>query len=135
MKDWKIRQEMYHRLSSDLSDDLNSKDIIYRDHRILKDIDDYIMLPKEETGWVYPAKSYVVAVYYAYWLSLDFGEDFYELLDDESLLYNNDPHFVKYSDDPIIYNLFIENLGQPYPESGVIPDIRNYYIKEFLIEQ
>ena len=50
--------------------------------------------------WIYPAKSYAVAICYANWLSQDFKEPFFDLLDDKDLLYGNDPYFKRYSEDP-----------------------------------
>jgi len=135
MRDWKIRQEMYHRLEQDYSDDLNDVDIVYRTTQLSKDIEDYIKLSPEEMGWVYPAKSYVVAVCYAYWLSKDFNEDFYDLLNDEDLLYKNDPHFVPYHKHKEIYDKLISTFELPLPQTGVVPHIRAYYLSEFMIDE
>jgi len=134
MQDWQIRQEMYHKLSSELTDNLNEVDVIYRTNQLDKDISDYITLPPEEMGWVYPAKSYVVAVCYAQWLSEDFDEDLYTLLNHKSLLYNNDPYFKEYNKDKETYNKLIKTFGLPLPNTGVIPHIREYYLKEFLFK-
>lgn len=134
LSDWKIRQEMYHRMNSDYGDDLTKVDIIYRDSDIISDVIDYIELPPEEVGWVYPAKSYIVGICYAHWISQDFNEDFYELLNDEMLLYNNDPYFVTYSSGREIYDKILEKYTQSLPETGVIGHIRGYYEKELMID-
>jgi len=133
MKDWKIRQEMYHRMNDDFGDDLSDKDIQYRYDTIVGDCVDYIKKPKEDTGWMYPAKSYVVALCYAQWISEDFKEDFNELINDPDLLYNNDPHFVIYKDSEDEYKGIIEKMGLPLPFTGVVPDIRKYYEREFML--
>lgn len=134
MQDWQIRQDMYHKLNSDYSDDLGKVDIIYRTDQLDKDISDYITLPPEEMGWVYPAKSYIVALCYAQWLSEDFSEDLYDLLNYKSLLYNNDPYYKTFDQDQETYKKIIDTFGLPLPNTGVIPHIREYYLKEFLIK-
>ncbi len=134
MRDWQIRQDMYHKLNTDYSDDLGKVDIIYRTDQLDKDISDYITLPPEEMGWVYPAKSYIVALCYAQWLSEDFSEDLYDLLNYKSLLYNNDPYYKTFDQDQETYKKIIDTFGLPLPNTGVIPHIREYYLKEFLIK-
>jgi hypothetical protein len=135
MKDWKIRQEMYHRLNNDFKDNLDDKDVQVREGTIIEDCVDYIQKPKDLTGWMYPAKSYVVALCYATWLSEDFDEDFLGLLNDPDLLYGNDPYFVTYDDSKDMYDTIIERLGLPLPMTGVVPDIKNYYLDEFMLNK
>ena len=132
MKDWQIIQEMYHKLNSEHGDDLNQVDVVFRVNSLANDVRDYIKLPPEVTGWVYPAKSYVVAICYAHWIAVDFNEDFYDLLDDETLLFGNDPHFAIYSESKEVYDEIIEEFGLPLPNTGVVPHIRKFYLKEFM---
>ena len=84
MKDWKARQMAFHATSGDFRDDLNEVDIV-----ISEDIvGDAVMHFEEKVDeWIYPSKSYVVAICYAKWLEQDFDEDFYEVLDDPDLLF------------------------------------------------
>lgn len=133
MKDWKIRQEMYHRLHrvEDYTDDMNTFDIRVDYDSIIEDVKTYMALPTEESGWLYPAKSYIVAVCYAKWLSEDFDEDFYELLNDPDLLYGNDPYFVVYNKDPDTYEEVIKAMETT--EGSLIADIKKYYLDEFML--
>ncbi len=132
VKDYKIRQDIWHKLNPETDDDLSNFDIQYRVGSIFEDCIDYIEKPSSETGWMYPAKSYIVGIAYAYWLSKDFGEDFYELLNDPDLLYNNDPYFVPYHTDHETYDKIIEHIGL-IPMTGIIPDVYEYYKSEFMI--
>ena len=128
-KEWKIKQEIYHRLHQDHDDDLSLHDV-----EINEDIvGTAIKYFRENTqGWVYPAKSYVVAICYAKWLSDDYNENFYDLLNDPDLLYGNDPHFKVYNADPDTYEAIITKIGLNFNESkGIVPDIRSYYDEEF----
>lgn len=129
-KEWKIRQALYHKLNSDYTDDLKkikieiSRDVVENAIRYFYNAD----MP-----FIYPSKSYVVAICYAYWLSKDFGEDFYELLNDRDLLYGNDPYFKTYEEDTKTYDEILKKVMPLDENKGIVPDIKNYYMAEFFI--
>jgi hypothetical protein len=128
MKDWKARQMAFHATSGDFRDDLNEVDIV-----ISEDIvGDAVMHFEEKVDeWIYPSKSYVVAICYAKWLEQDFDEDFYEVLDDPDLLFGNDPYFVPYSEDEGTYQAILEEIHFD-EHAGMVPDIYEYYKEEML---
>jgi len=129
-KEWKIRQALYHKLNSDYTDDLKkikieiSRDVVENAIRYFYNVD----MP-----FIYPSKSYVVAICYAYWLSKDFGEDFYELLNDKDLLYGNDPYFKTYEEDTKTYDEILKKVMPLDENKGIVSDIKNYYMAEFFI--
>jgi hypothetical protein len=129
-KEWKIRQKLYHKTNTEHDDDLNKLHTEYSSNIIetaVKYFND------KDLGFVYPAKSYVVAICYAYWLSKDFNENFYELLNDKDLLFGNDPYFKTYEEDTKTYDEILKNI-MPFNENkGIVPDIKNYYMAEFFI--
>lgn len=128
MRDWKINQELYHRLNTEYTDDLNKIDIVITEN-IKEDALRHFVEYVDE--WIYPAKSYVVAFCYAYWISQEFfNENFYDLLNDPKLLYGNDPYFKPYNEDPDTYNYLMEHVEFPIPMKGMVPDIREYYNAE-----
>ena len=130
MKEYKIRQDIFYRQHpGEFDDDLNTKNV-----EISDDIVDNAVryFTSTDIGWIYPAKSYAVAILYAWWIQEEFGEDFYEVLDDPELLYNNDPYFVPYSHDKATYDSIIYDLPQDMT-GGMIPDIRRYFEEEFLL--
>jgi len=128
MKDWKARQAAFHTTATEFRDDLNEVDILISDDIV----DDAVLHFNEKVDeWIYPAKSYVVAICYATWLSEDYGEDFYEVLDDPDLLFGNDPYFVPYSDDEGTYNAILEAIDFDR-NAGMVPDIYEYYKEEML---
>lgn len=131
MKEWKIRQYVYHSTNSDYTDDLNKVDIIYNENDIVQDA--LLHFTQHVENWLYPAKSYFVAICYAYWLSKDYGEDFYEVLNDPELLYNNDPYFKTYSQDPETYDTILDQI-KLLPMTGMVPDVRKYYEAECGLE-
>lgn len=133
MNEWKIRQEIYHRLTTEYDDDLKTKDVIMSENTV----DDAIRYFYDRNiGWIYPAKSYMVAVCYARWLEHYFGGDAYDYLNDPELLYGNDPYFIEYSRDPKTYHQILETVTWEFDESiGMVPDVKEYFLKEFLIDE
>ena len=133
MNEWKIRQEIYHRLTTEYDDDLKTKDVIMSENTV----DDAIRYFYDRNiGWIYPAKSYMVAICYARWLEHYFGGDAYDYLNDPELLYGNDPYFIEYSRDPKTYHQILETVTWEFDESiGMVPDVKEYFLKEFLIDE
>jgi hypothetical protein len=129
--EWKIRQEIFHRLNTNHDDDLKLHNIVIDDNIVESSIKYFTTT---ELGWVYPAKSYVVGICYARWISKYFGENFYEVLNDSSLLFNNDPYFVTYENDKDIYDGILKIIGLDFDETlGIVPDIKEYFMKEFMV--
>lgn len=128
MKEWKIRQEIYHRLNKEYTDDLNKISVVMTENNVEQALRHFSERVNE---WIYPAKSYFVAICYASWIAEDFNEDFYELLDDEMLLAGNDPYFVVYSKDRDTYDAILKDIQLPLAMTGMVPDVRGYYEDEF----
>lgn len=128
MKEWKMRQEYFHMMNKEYSDDLNKVKITLSDDIVdnaIRHFEEYV------AEWIYPAKSYAVAICYASWIAEDFDEDFYEVLNDPELLAGNDPYFVPYEEDKYTYDKIIEEV-LPLEMEGMVPDIREYYEEEIL---
>lgn len=130
--DWKIRQEIFHRLQTEHDDDLNTKNIIISDNTV-NDAIKYFN--QRDIGWIYPAKSYMVGLCYARWLAKEFGGRPLEYLEDPDLLYGNDPYFVTYSLDAKTYIQILDQIGGwDFDESlGMVPDVRKYFEEEFML--
>ncbi len=133
MKEWKIRQNIFHRLNHKHDDDLSLHNV-----EVTENIVDNAVkyFTTTELGWVYPAKSYVVAICYARWLNEYFAEDFYDALNDPDLLFGNDPFYVPYEQDKYTYNKILETIGFDFDETaGIVPDVKSYFMKEFDLAQ
>lgn len=131
MKEWKIKQEIYHRLNTEHADDLSKFEITMSKNIV----DDAVKYFKEkDIGWLYPAKSYMVAICYSKWLVEHFGGEFFEYLDDEDLLYGNDPFFKPYSQDKETYDeIFAQINFLAFDENaGIVTDVKKYFVEEFL---
>jgi len=130
--EWQIRQEIYHRLNPHHDDDLKTKHIEMTEQVSERAIDYF---QKRDIGWVYPSKSYMVAICYSRWLAEYFGGRAIEYLDDEQLLYGNDPYFAEYSRDPKTYHQILNAVGWDFDETqGMVPDVKDYFMKEFMID-
>ena len=132
MLEWKIRQELYHRLNTVHDDDLNDKNIVITNNIVA----DAVRYFKEDNlGWIYPSKSYMVAICYARWLSEEFGGNPIDYLNDIDLLFGNDPYFVTYNEDIMTYNEILDYIGgwQFNETTGFVPDVKKYFIEEFMI--
>lgn len=129
MDEHKIRQELYHRLNRQHSDDLNQFDIEISDDIVGVALS---YLRQRDIGWVYPGKSYAVGLLYAVWLSREFGGEMLDYLDDPDLLYNNDPYFVPYSQDAATYHAILDAWDGD-EQQGMVPDIRSYFEQEFML--
>jgi hypothetical protein len=126
MQEWKIKQEIYHRLNNEYRDDLNNVDIV-----ISNEYNNIIRHFHEKVDqWIYPAKSYFVAVCYASWIAEDYNEDLIELLRDPMLLAGNDPYFKTYDEDPETYDKILRDIELPLKMNGMVPDVKEYYDEE-----
>jgi len=142
MKEWKIRQKIYHTMHQfeEFSDDLSKM-------KILENYDEFFIVEKaleypfiQSEFLYYPAKSYAVAITYAYLIEKEFSDKMLECLDDPELLFNNDPYFKKYSDDKKIYDEIIskfpfEILEKMEKCSEDYKKTIEYFYKEFLLHE
>jgi hypothetical protein len=131
MQEHKIRQEIYHRLNKEHSDDLRDKEIVISQNIV----EDAIRYFKEtDIGWIYPSKSYMVAICYSKWLSIYFGREYMDYLNDEDLLYGNDPYFLPFEKDSKTYIKILNEISWNFDETkGMVPDVKQYFLKEFMI--
>lgn len=132
MNEWKVRQEMYHRLNTEFDDDLNKVDIRMEDDVVTWAVKHFNERVDE---WVYPAKSYFVAICYANWIAEDFKLNFVDLLNDPDLLHGNDPYFVPYKQDKKTYLDIIGQVKFPIPMKGMVPDVYKYYREEMMLDE
>lgn len=129
--EWKIRQEIYHKLHTEHDDDLNTKEVEITTNIVENAINYFI---NKNIGWIYPSKSYMVGICYARWLSEHFGGNPIEYLEDSELLYNNDPYFVEYSKDSKTYDEILNVITWEFDESlGMVSDVKQYFNDEFMI--
>lgn len=133
MKEWKIRQDVYHRTHeiTDAAFDIIEQDL--DDESLIEDIIRYMTAP--ESRLLYPTKAYAVAIVYATLLAEYFDENFIEALSDPDLLYGNDKYFVPYMEAPHIYNRVIGQISVELCfDNPQISATKDYFLKEFLID-
>ena len=122
---WKNRRKLFY-LTNNITD-INLK---YKYNTQI--INTTIQFFKNGSKLIYPAKSYYVAIIYAHLLSEYFGQDFYEMLNNNNLLNNDDQYFIPYNKDKFTYDKIIQNI---FPLNyNIIKDTANFFFKEFLID-
>ena len=142
MKDWQLRQVIYHATEQNFSDIVGEHVVPVIDESISdEDLINLVALHFKENLKTlhYPAKSYFVAIVYAKLIAEHFGEGFLETLNDPSLLYNNDRFFVRYRQSKksaYVYDSVLALVGEDFSmSSGQVPCVRRYFNYEFLIAE
>ena len=143
MKEWHIRHKIFHNIfqNQDIGDDLSKETIIeeWSKDCIIKRALEYPITQTSEL--YYPGKSYAVAITFAFLIEKYFNSPFLENLDDEKLLFENDPYFVRYSEDQETYNTIIKKFPFEKIQSKTNPGVENfqktqtYFLKEFLLHE
>lgn len=134
MTDWKTRQQIYHKINTNFTDDLSDKLIELSDNIVDNAVRYFIDV---DIGWIYPAKSYMVGICYSRWLAENFGGDPMDYLEDPDLLFGNDPYFVQYSTDPKSYHGILAKIGgwEFDEQQGMVPDVYKYFVEEFMLDE
>ena len=128
-KPYKEYQLLYEELVIDHPDDFSNMEIIEKEELV----ENALHYFKEATfPLIYPAKSYAVAIIYAFKLNEIYGIDIYETLRDEDLFLGHDHYFVTYDKDPTTYDQIIERLKMMpnWLESGWAPQTVKYCLLE-----
>jgi len=138
MVDWKIRSKIYHAMTPDTGDSLEKETII-------DEWDPEVIAERAKVYWkkqtkelYYPAKSYAIAVTYAFLLQKYFGGWVQDYLKDPELLAGNDPYFKPFCDENYrIYNEIIPTyfmaLREPEKHCENFKKTIEYFEKEFLL--
>jgi hypothetical protein len=140
IKEWKIRQQIYHKTSI-ITDHADGSEIVLS----CVGVDSFAATVVEyfthvQSRVVQPFKAYAVAIIYAKMLEKYFNEDFYAVLDDPDLLFGNDRYFVPYSGAKQVYAAAIQQLQHDRLFDSVelisLPQIQTtiaYFKQEFLL--
>lgn len=131
MQDWKINQRVFDAIGvkNDILGVHIPKDkIFYSNKDLIKDIENQF---NDLDNIFLPAKSYCVALVYAYELAKDYGGSVIEYLSDDELLLN-DIYFVSYKKDTETYDYFLKDIS--WMQSPMANRIKEYYRKEIHLE-
>lgn len=113
MKEWKVRQHVFHRTTPP-TDMIEKKPVIICDEAGMVLVNRIVLYFSEQSGpeLLYPSKAYAVAIVYAHLLAKYFDEDVISCLSDPDLLFGNDAHFVPYAQDPKTYDCVLQVLRE-----------------------
>ena len=122
---------------TDLSDNVDIP-IVKRNKKehIIEDAINYITVHRD--AMFYPGKTYAIAIMYASWIEDEFGGEFYDILDDSELLFD-DEDFVPYSKDKETYDKIIRyvdwlNDNAKYENLPYLKQTRQYFEQEFMLD-
>lgn len=126
---YKQYQQIYHEVVTDHADDFSKMEFIVEEELVqnaLKYFD------KAEFPLIYPAKSYAVAIIYAYKLKEVYGVPVLTTLDDPDLFLGHDSYFVPYSADKETYTDIIAHLQERpnFLNEGWAPQTVKYFEAE-----
>jgi hypothetical protein len=131
MTDWKINQQIFKMIGikTDVLNHHISADCILP---VVEPLDQAIRKQFYDMVYIFiPAKSYCVALVYAFQLAKDFGGLPVDYLKDPNLLLD-DIYFVPYDKDPDTYDIFLKDLFWLTTPMSV--KIKEYYNKEIHLE-
>jgi hypothetical protein len=140
MKEWRIRQQLFHSLLGERGhgDDLGVARIIEETDpgTVIRRALEYPRIQRAEL--YYPGKSFAVAISFAKLLEIHFGEPLLEALNEPMLLAGNDPYFRCYSEarkiyDPVLARFPWELIMSPKLASPDFQKTMEYFEREFLL--
>jgi len=143
-KEWKYRRGIFYmgKEPDEFDDLLEETDLEvverFEPEDIVKDAVSYLTEHRDEL--YYPGKSYAVAVVYAVKIQEHFGDDMWEVLQDEDLLFD-DPYFEPYNiNTSDMYEAIVEQVEKingfeldenlPYLERTI-----EYFEQEFMLDE
>jgi len=126
---YKAYQRLYNELVKDHPDDFANMEIVESEELV----ENALHYFREATfPLYYPAKSYSVAIIYAYKLNELYGIDIYDTLCDTDLFLGQDPYFKTYGMDSDTYDAIIKRLQfmPGWIHSGWAPQTVKYCLLE-----
>lgn len=126
---YKEYQQLYDLLVTEHSDDFSLMEFV-ESEELVENALNYFREAKFPL--VYPAKSYAVAIIYAFTLCDLYSIPIRTILDDKDLFLGQDPYFVPYSCDPTTYEAIMSALKDMsnWIEGGWAPKSKSYCLLE-----
>lgn len=126
---YKEYQQLYDLLVTEHTDDFSLMEYV-EDEELVDNAIKYF--EKAEFPLIYPAKSYAVAIIYAFTLCDRYNLPVRTILNDKDLFLGQDPYFVPYENDPDTYERIIARLRTMpnWLESGWAPKSVKYCLLE-----
>jgi len=112
LKEYTFRRHTFYsfRGHESFEDEHKNFEIKMRDDSVVEDAIDYFL---DGTSYLnFPGAARAVAIATADFISREFGEDFYEVLDDSFLMHGIDPYFKRYCEDKEVYDSILSKLSR-----------------------
>lgn len=131
MKEYEYRRTVFYQLHGHESFEDEHKNFEYtiENETVVQDAVTYLL---DGTSYLrFPGAARAVAIAVADLISREFGEDFFEILNQSSLMNNNDPFFKTYKEDQNTYDAILEKV----PREKIVWDSPRMAITHRLIRE
>lgn len=131
MKEYEYRRTVFYQLHGHESfeDEHKNFDYTIENETVVQDAVTYLL---DGTSYLrFPGAARAVAIAVADLISREFGEDFFETLNQSSLMNNNDPFFKTYNEDQSTYDAILEKV----PREKIVWDSPRMAITHRLIRE
>ncbi len=131
MKEYEYRRTVFYQLHGHESFEDEHKNFNYtiENETVIQDAITYLL---DGTSYLrFPGAARAVAIAVADLISREFGEDFFEILNQNTLMNNNDPFFKTYKEDQETYDAILEKV----PREKIVWDSPRMAITHRLIRE
>ena len=134
MKKYMYRRKMFYSLqeSFDYPDEHKNFEIIDSPN-VVEDAVTYLL---DGSSYLrFPGAARAVAIAAAELISKEFGENFFEILNDPDLMHGNDPYFKTYEEDKETYHEILQRLPAINWDSERMQITRNLLLEEYMLDE
>lgn len=131
MKEYEYRRNVFYGIHGheDFEDEHSNFNYTIENDSVVEDGVTYLL---DGTSYLrFPGAARAVAIAVADIISREFNEDFYEVLNDKSLMHFNDPFFKTYNEDKEVYDKILNKI----PRNSIVWNSHRMGITERLIRQ
>ncbi len=135
MKEYTYRRNLFYSLqeSFDFPDEHKNFDITIDEESV---VDDAIKYLTDGTTYLkFPGAARAVAYATAELIAAEFGENFFEVLNDPNLMHGNDPYFKTYKEDKETYNQMVQRLKAINWDSERMQITRSLLLEEYMLDE
>lgn len=135
MKEYEYRRRTFYSLQDEFCflDEHQNFDIIFDEENVVEDAIKY--LQDGSTYLKFPGAARAVAYAAADLIAQEFGENFFEVLNDPNLMHGNDPYFKTYEEDKEVYNEIVQRLPAINWNSERMAITKRLLMEEYMLDE
>jgi hypothetical protein len=135
MKEYEYRRTNFYTLQSSFNfeDEHKNFDIIIDEENVVEDAVKYLL--DGSTYLKFPGAARAVAYAAADLIAQEFGENFFEVLNDPNLMHGNDPYFKTYEEDKEVYNEIVQRISHINWDSERMTITKRLLMEEYMLDK